>query len=165
MWVLESLTSITSMSFMRSTLKWLLAMFLLAFIGSGCSVSDVLLGVEGGSLKECPSSPNCVSSQTLDSEKSMSPLPMSGNVESSKQKILAIINSMNRTRIVSETGDYLHVEFRSALFRFVDDVEFFFDERENTIHFRSASRTGYSDMGVNRKRMTEISKQYLTELE
>jgi uncharacterized protein (DUF1499 family) len=37
-------------------------------------------------------------------------------------------------------------------------VEFLIDPDGKLIHFRSASRTGYSDMGVNRKRMTEIEK-------
>jgi len=51
---------------------------------------------------------------------------------------------------------YLHVEFRSTLFRFVDDVEFVIDEPQGLIHIRSASRVGYSDLGANRKRMEKI---------
>jgi uncharacterized protein (DUF1499 family) len=35
-------------------------------------------------------------------------------------------------------------------------VEFLFDDEAKTIHFRSGSRTGYGDLGVNRKRMEEI---------
>lgn len=146
---------------MKSTIKWMMSTFLVTFLSASCSVNDVSTGIKDGKLLECPSSPNCVSTQTRQAEKKMSSLPFSGDRESSKQKILAIVNSMNRVRIASETDVYLHAEFRSTLFRFVDDVEFFFDERENVIHFRSASRTGYSDMGVNRKRMAEISKQYL----
>lgn len=51
---------------------------------------------------------------------------------------------------------YLHYEFTSLLLRFVDDVEFLFDEEAKTIHFRSASRVGYGDLGVNRRRMEDI---------
>ena len=51
---------------------------------------------------------------------------------------------------------YLHYEFTSLLLRFVDDVEFLFDEATKTVHFRSASRTGYSDLGVNRRRMEQM---------
>jgi uncharacterized protein (DUF1499 family) len=54
------------------------------------------------------------------------------------------------------------VEFRSALFRFVDDVEFVLDDSARVIHFRSASRAGYYDFGVNRRRMQEISDRYLS---
>jgi uncharacterized protein (DUF1499 family) len=42
--------------------------------------------------------------------------------------------------------------------RFVDDVEFLFDDTNKKIHVRSASRVGYSDMGVNRKRVEELRK-------
>jgi uncharacterized protein (DUF1499 family) len=42
------------------------------------------------------------------------------------------------------------------MLRFVDDVEFVFDDESKTIHFRSASRTGYGDLGVNRRRMEQV---------
>lgn len=47
-----------------------------------------------------------------------------------------------------ETGrnQYLHAEFRSAVFGFVDDVEFYFSP-PGTIQVRSASRTGYCAVG------------------
>jgi uncharacterized protein (DUF1499 family) len=44
----------------------------------------------------------------------------------------------------------------------VDDVEFLFDDDTTIVHFRSASRSGYSDMGVNRQRMTAIGEAYRT---
>jgi uncharacterized protein (DUF1499 family) len=52
------------------------------------------------------------------------------------------------------------VEFRSLMLGFVDDVEFMVDEPQQLIHFRSASRVGYSDLGVNRQRMEEIRRRY-----
>jgi uncharacterized protein (DUF1499 family) len=61
-----------------------------------------------------------------------------------------------RTKLVQEDDGYLHYEFTSLLLRFVDDVEFLFDDETKTIHFRSASRTGYGDFGVNRRRMEDI---------
>lgn len=64
--------------------------------------------------------------------------------------------TLPRTRLVDEDDSYLHYEFTTLLLRFVDDVEFLFDETTKTIHFRSASRTGYSDLGVNRKRMEQV---------
>ena len=59
-------------------------------------------------------------------------------------------------KLVEEDESYLHYEFTSLLLRFVDDVEFLFDDEAKTIHFRSASRTGYGDLGVNRKRMEQV---------
>ena len=52
--------------------------------------------------------------------------------------------------------DYIRAEFRSRIFQFVDDVEFLFENQGNVIHVKSASRTGYSDFGVNRKRVEKI---------
>jgi uncharacterized protein (DUF1499 family) len=75
-----------------------------------------------------------------------------------KQALKELVGSLPRTRLVEEDEVYLHYEFISLILRFVDDVEFLFDERAKTIHFRSASRTGYSDLGVNRRRMEEIRK-------
>ncbi len=71
-----------------------------------------------------------------------------------------IILQMKRTKIVTETNVYLHVEFTSAIWRFVDDVEFFFDGAKKLVHVRSASRLGYSDFGLNRKRVENIRKAW-----
>jgi uncharacterized protein (DUF1499 family) len=117
-----------------------------------------------GRLAPCPASPNCISTLSNDPGKYMHPLPCADNSETSRQIILSIIKSMPRSKVVMKEGNYIHAEFRSLIFRFIDDVEFLFDENEKVIHFRSASRTGYSDLGVNRKRMQKISERYLEEL-
>jgi uncharacterized protein (DUF1499 family) len=124
------------------------------------SAPDMTTGGAAGRLKPCPSSPNCVSTQAAASGKQMAPLPYRGGRMRSRQLILSIVGAMPRTTIVSQTDDYIHVEYRSRLFGFVDDVEFLFDDEGAVIHFRSASRSGYSDMGVNRKRMEGISEAY-----
>ena len=66
-------------------------------------------------------------------------------------------------RVRGRPAGYLAFEFRSALFRFVDDVEFLFDEAAKEIRFRSASRVGHSDLGVNRKRMKTIARAFAAE--
>lgn len=73
-----------------------------------------------------------------------------------KEALKAVINSLSRTKLIEEDESYLHYEFTSLLLRFVDDVEFLFDDDTKTVHFRSASRTGYSDLGVNRRRMEDL---------
>ncbi len=132
--------------------------FIITLGSSGCSgVRPTTLGVKDGRLSPCPSSSNCVSSQSLDREHAISPLtyaPLS--VSAAHDKLKKIIQGMKRTEIVTDTGTYIHAEFTSAVWRFVDDVEFFFDESSNTIHIRSASRLGKSDFGVNRKRIESI---------
>jgi uncharacterized protein (DUF1499 family) len=71
-------------------------------------------------------------------------------------RLKEIINSMPGSNIVREEDRYLHAEFRSALFRFIDDVEFYVDAENGIIHVRSASRVGYWDLGVNRRRVEAI---------
>jgi len=114
------------------------------------------LGVRDGSLAPCPSSPNCVSSQSTDKNHAVEPLPYSSSTPEAIAGLRKIILQMKRTKIATETNNYLHAEFASALWRFVDDVEFFFDDHAKLIQVRSASRLGYSDFGVNRKRVDAI---------
>lgn len=109
-------------------------------------------------LAPCPSSPNCVSTKVQDQEHQIVPFHYQMSKAEAKQALKEIVRSLPRTRLVEENETYLHYEFTSLLLRFVDDVEFVFDDGTKTIHFRSASRTGYSDLGVNRRRMEEIRK-------
>jgi uncharacterized protein (DUF1499 family) len=71
-----------------------------------------------------------------------------------------LIQDMKRAKIVTIDDNYLHAQFTSAFFRFVDDVELYFDDMTKTIHMRSAARSGYYDFGVNRKRLEAIKAQY-----
>ncbi len=107
-------------------------------------------------LAPCPSSPNCVSTQATDEGHAIAPFRYRKSRAEAKEALKNIIRTMPRTKLVEEDESYLHYEFTSLLLRFVDDVEFLFDDETKTIHFRSASRTGYGDLGVNRKRMEEI---------
>ncbi len=114
------------------------------------------LGVENGNLVPCPASPNCVSSQSDDEEHGMQPLTYTGSREEAHARLLRVIREMPRTQIITVRPEYVYAEFRTFTFRFVDDVEFYLPADEQVIHFRSASRLGYSDMGVNRRRMEAI---------
>jgi uncharacterized protein (DUF1499 family) len=119
------------------------------------------LGVTNGILSPCPSSPNCVSSQSPDKEHYVAPLRYEGTLTEARETLFSVIKSMDRARIVTDKGSYIHAEFTSALFRFVDDVEFYFDDANKTIHLRSASRVGYSDFGANRKRIENIRTRFM----
>ena len=119
------------------------------------------VGLVEGKLRQCPKSPNCVSTQSIDEKHKIKPIHYNSTLKEAKEKIQNIIKSLKRTKVITETDDYIHIEFRTALFKFIDDIEFYFDDSEKIMHFRSASRVGYSDMGVNRKRMENIRKLYL----
>ena len=122
-----------------------------AFLGVR-SQSGAAPGVAAGRLAPCPSSPNCVSSEAgTPSEKKTEPLPLESwpNIASAVEALGGVV--------VTTKADYLSAVFTSKTFRFVDDIEF--RKAADVVHVRSASRVGYSDRGVNRKRVEEIRAQ------
>jgi uncharacterized protein (DUF1499 family) len=135
----------------------IIAILCIGGVLSGCAnVLPSNLGVRDGRLADCPESPNCVSSQSADPERAVAPLIYTGKASAAMSNLKKIIADMKRAVIISETNTYLHIEFTSAFFRVVDDVEFLVDDTEKQIHVRSASRIGYSDFGVNRGRAVKI---------
>jgi uncharacterized protein (DUF1499 family) len=143
-------------------------LFLIASMGmivTGCTgVRPSNLGVRDGKLAPCPFTPNCVSSQSSDREHAVEPLRYSAASREAMAKLKTIIREMPRAVMVTEMENYLHVEFTSLIFRFVDDVEFSLDDTAKLIHVRSASRLGKSDLGVNRKRVEAIRKAWESKL-
>ena len=107
-------------------------------------------------LGPCPSSPNCVSTQAPDQGHAIAPFRYRKSRVEAKEALKEVFRSLPRMKLVEEDEAYLHYEATSLLLRFVDDVEFLFDDEIKIIHFRSASRTGYGDLGVNRKRMEQV---------
>ena len=118
-------------------------------------------GVVEGKLAGCPTSPNCVSTESTDVKHRINPLTFTGSVENAREKLIRIVGQMPRTSLVTQSEKYLHFECRSRLFQFVDDLEFYVDTQEKTIQIRSASRVGYSDLGVNRKRVEKIRHTFI----
>jgi uncharacterized protein (DUF1499 family) len=118
------------------------------------------LGVVNGRLADCPSSPNCVCTQATDPDHRMEPISFTGSPAEAMARLKAVVAAMPRSRIVIADERYMHAEFSSRVFRFVDDVEFLIDPDTKTIHFRSASRVGRSDLGVNRQRMEDIRQKF-----
>lgn len=106
-------------------------------------------------LKDCPDSPNCVSSQAGGNQ-SIEPFVLQDNTAVSVQKLVHFINSMDSQVAIIHDEKKLHAEFTSAVFRFVDDLDLILDNDTKHIHVRSASRTGYYDFGVNRRRVEKL---------
>ncbi|WP_246032175.1 DUF1499 domain-containing protein [Leptospira fluminis] len=136
--------------------------FLMLVVASCTGTRPTNLGVRDGKLAPCPSSPNCVSSQVANSDEThfISSYEYKNKPEDAKKKLVAAIQSLPRTLIITEKPDYVYAEFTSFTMRFVDDVEFYFAPDQKTIHIRSASRLGHSDLGVNRKRMEKIRELF-----
>jgi uncharacterized protein (DUF1499 family) len=91
----------------------------------------------------------------------MPPIAWTRSAPEAIEILAKLLERMPRARIVERTENYLRAEFVSRLLRFVDDGEFYVDEPAQAIHFRSASRIGYSDFGVNRRRMERICEEFV----
>lgn len=119
-------------------------------------------GVHEGKLAGCPDSPNCVSSQSHYESHSIAPLPLATDPDAALECLKRVIEGMKRAKIILMEKRYIHAEFRT-FWGFVDDVEFFIDEGSCTVQMRSASRLGYWDFGVNRRRLEEIRDRFKQE--
>ena len=141
-----------------------ISIVLLSFIFlTGCSGTMPKLGVNSGQLMPCPKTPNCVSSQATDKKHFIPPIHFIGASQDAQDRLLQILKAWKRTKITVVQENYIRVEFTSKIFRFIDDVEFYFRSTKTgkiIIHFRSAARLGHSDLGANRKRIEQIRNKF-----
>ncbi|MCB2291068.1 DUF1499 domain-containing protein [Clostridium sp. CS001] len=124
------------------------------------NISPRNLGANNGKLVKMPNKPSAVSSQTYEKDKKVAAMEFKGNLEASKEKVISTIESYGDAKIIKNENNYIYAVFTTGKMKFHDDVEFYFDESENLIHFRSASRIGYSDMGLNRERYNKLREAY-----
>lgn len=142
---------------------WIKILWLVLVLMVGCSgTRPSTLGVKEGRLAPCPNSPNCVSTQSADAKHGIDPIAYTTSMEEARNRLEEIVRAMPRTKVVLLEENYVQLECSSKIFRFVDDLEFWFDDVNKVIHCRSASRKGYSDLGVNRKRVEQIREQFST---
>ena len=115
------------------------------------------IGTDHGKLKPCPTSPNCVCSDSIDPPHRVAPLKLTGGASADAwPQVEALVRAMPRTSIVTVSDNYLHAECTSPLLGFVDDLELCLRAVEGIIAVRSASRSGYYDFGVNRRRVEQL---------
>ena len=122
---------------------------------SACSgTPPTNLGVINGQLAKCPDSPNCVSSfdDQNDSVHYIEPIRFT-SANSPRKNLEKAIISIAGVTVIESKPNYIYAEFQSRLMKYVDDVEFYIVPKQQLIHVRSASRLGYGDLGVNRKRI------------
>jgi uncharacterized protein (DUF1499 family) len=118
------------------------------------------LGVTENKLAECPPHDNCVSTFETEPMHAIAPLPFTGTVEAEMQKWMKILSNYPRAKVIKTTTNYIYAEFRSMMWRFIDDVEIFVDETQKLTHIRSASRVGTNDYGMNRNRVEDLKSRY-----
>ena len=116
----------------------------------------VNLGIKDGRLTNCPSTPNCVSSDASNSAQSIPSFQLSVAPADGWRALRALLEELPRVKIITANEDYIHAECSSAFFGFVDDLELHLRASQNLIAVRSASRLGHSDFGVNRKRVENL---------
>lgn len=116
-------------------------------------------GMSKTTLKPCGEKPNCVTSyiHNEDRDHYYPAIKINTLTSKAKKKILDHFKENDNIKIITQSDSYIYAEFTSSLFGFVDDVELYFSQ-EGVIHFRSASRVGYSDLGANKKRIQKISQ-------
>jgi uncharacterized protein (DUF1499 family) len=109
-------------------------------------------------LSGCSDLPNCVSSKSEDPKYYVAPMQLVGDSANQWVAIEDVVNRLPRSRIVTATDRYLHVTLQSRVFGFIDDLELELDPQTKMISIRSASRKGYFDLGVNRRRVENLRK-------
>ncbi len=120
------------------------------------------VGLVNDSLQPCPDRPNCISSMAVASSHYVQPIQYNSSAEEARARLLNVLNNLPRTTVVSARHGYIHAVCETRMTRFKDDLEFLINDTVKQIHTRSASRTGYSDFGVNRRRMEKIRNFFYT---
>lgn len=146
--------------------SWTLGLmaFLILLPACTCAVSKLQqpeTGLVGNRLRPCPSTPNCVCSEFTDQASFVAPVSFTQDPAAAWTKAAAVIQEMGG-KILTDDDGYLHATFTSRIFRFIDDLELRLDRENRIIHLRSASRTGYSDFGVNRKRAEQFQDLFIS---
>ncbi len=121
----------------------------------------VELGLVGGKLRPCPEKPNCVCSTASDEEHTIASLtlPQEGAVEAFAQ-LVSLAEGMAGARVVQHDATYAHLAFTTPLLHFQDDLELHLDPATGEAQVRSGSRVGYSDLGVNRRRVEALRTRW-----
>ena len=131
----------------------LLIISILVLSLAACSSSNPI--ESQGAMAPCPESPNCVSSQA-QGDAFINPFVLREEARQAWPAIIKTVQVMPRSAIITQSPGYIHATQASRIFRFVDDLELELLADDKTINVRSASRTGYSDMGVNRERVESL---------
>jgi uncharacterized protein (DUF1499 family) len=112
-------------------------------------------------MPDCPDSPNCVSSLASDPARRIAPLSYHGHgPDQARLALLTALASLPRTEIVARDATTIKAVAKSRIFGFVDDLTFVFDDKNQLIHARSASRIGRWDLGVNGRRMERLREGF-----
>lgn len=113
-------------------------------------------GLAEQQLAPCPDKQNCVCSEyAQDLAHYVEPIAFPDTAAGVEALVRRAVGEIGG-RVQMQTKVYLAATFAVPPFRFIDDLEIRFDSRRRVLHVRSASRVGFSDLGVNRRRVESL---------
>jgi uncharacterized protein (DUF1499 family) len=140
------------------------ALLLISMSSISCAVSrDAPMGLVDGRLAPCPPTPNCVSSEAEPGPAAIEPLRFAGTPAAAWMALKRTVIAMGG-QIEYADPSYLRAVFKTRVWRFTDDVDFRMVAEHRRIQVRSASRRGYSDLGVNRRRVEALRDRFAQEI-
>ena len=78
------------------------------------------------------------------------------NADESFRELIDILKNTPRIKIINIKDDYLHALATSRVMKFIDDIEIKKSEKGNILKVKSKSRTGFYDLGVNKRRINTL---------
>ncbi len=128
-----------------------IAFMLIAMISSTNKTTEIQ-SIENP-LPECPDSPNCERTQQTFQMDSATVLNLA-------DQTLRVMNA--ETVEWNEETKEIHAVFKIPVFGWRDDVHIAAKSmgEETILYIRSASREGYSDLGVNKRRVNKFFRQF-----
>lgn len=107
-------------------------------------------------LHACDGLLNCTSSTATNKKNQIAALEYTVAADQAIASFSKVIAAQSGASIVTQQPNYLHATFKTKLLGYTDDLELLLDEASGTLHIRSASRIGRSDLGANRKRIEAL---------
>lgn len=126
-------------------------------------INGLIIAQTTNPITPCPNKPNCVSSLHKKAKHKWTAFPMFWSKAIAMDKIKRLVLTQDNIRLSKELPNYLSFEVKTNLGKFIDDLEFYFNEKEQVIHYKSMSRIGYYDFGANKRRVKKLKKAWLAE--
>lgn len=122
-------------------------------------------GIEEQLLSPCSNKPNCVSSEHNNLNRKMLPVSYDGlTLKQAKDCLFEVLQSMPRIDIKQDEGQFIRVEYRTMVFEFFHDAEFYFNEKDRKLQFRSSTRIGFADFGSNKRWLQSVIARFLQKI-
>ena len=78
------------------------------------------------------------------------------NIDKSFKELIEILKNTPRVKIINIKENYLNALATSRIMKFIDDIEIKKSEKNNILEVKSKSRTGFYDLGVNKRRVNTL---------